>query len=562
MAQADFRAGLNGAMLAFAQGMAYASIAGLPIQYGIYCTAVAAVIGGVFSASRYAVVGPTNSTAVLVLSSYLLFQGQIDEVASIGLFCLMVGFFLIVGAAFGVAGLIRFVSRTVITGYIAAAAVLIVVHQMGKVLGLHLSNEGTFWGICKETLFRLPQSQLPTVLLSLATLAFWFWIRKVRPDWPVAMATLLFSSLVALGLDWSGLKLDFLEPFPLGGWKIGFPEMDFLWLSQLSGAALAVAFLALVETASVAKSLAGRAGTRVNMDQEMFSLGMANVACAFFGGMPASGSPTRSTLNWSSGAATPVSGMVNGLLCAAAALLMGPLIRYVPAAGLAVAVIMVGISLVHPDHIRIALKATRSDCAVFLITFGAGLIFPLSTAIFLGVGASIILFLRKAGSPDLKEYSFQSDGQLSALENVEARAHQSISIIHVEGDLFFGAAELFQDQIRRVCDDTELKVVILRLRNAYHLDGTSVMALEELINYLGETGRHLIISGARRDVFKVVKNSGLLEKLGRENFFLTSAQNPNLSTRNALKRAKELIGGGKAEIKIFYDPQKKSAPEG
>ena len=561
MAQADLRAGLNGALLGFAQGMAYASIAGLPVQYGIYCTAVAAIVGAFFSASRYAVVGPTNSTAVLVLSSYLLFQGQINEAASIGLFCLMVGFFLIVGAACGVASLIRFVSRTVITGYIAAAAVLIIAHQLGQVVGLHLSDAGTFWGICKETFLRLPESQLPTVLLSLATFSFWFWIRKARPLWPVALATLLFSSLVAFGLSWSGLALKFLEPFPLGGWKIGFPEMDFLWISQLSSAALAVAFLALVETASVAKSLASRSGTRVNMDQEMFSLGMANVACAFFGGMPASGSPTRSTLNWSSGAATPFSGLFNGILCALAALLMGPLIRYVPAAGLAVVVIMVGISLVNVHQIRIAFKSTRSDCAVFLITLIAGLVFPLSTAIFLGVAASIMLFLRKAGSPNLKEYSFQADGQLSALENVEGRAHQSISIIHVEGDLFFGAAELFHDQIRRVCDDTELKVVILRLRNAYHLDATSVMALEELINYLRETGRHLIISGARRDVYRVVKNSGLLNKLGRENFFLTSAQNPNLSTRNALRRAQDLIGGGKAGIKIFYDPQKKSSPE-
>jgi SulP family sulfate permease len=129
----------------------------------------------------------------------------------------------------------------------------------------------------------------------------------------------------------------------------------------------------------------------------------------------------------------------------------------------------------------------------------------------------------------------------------------------VEGELFFGAAELFRTQIQRACSDPNLRIIILRLKNARHLDATSVMALEELIKHLRATGRDVIISGAMRDVYRVLKNSGVLDTLGKENFFPGNPANPNLATRNALKRAQEILGVENPEIRIYYDPNKKAA---
>jgi SulP family sulfate permease len=144
----------------------------------------------------------------------------------------------------------------------------------------------------------------------------------------------------------------------------------------------------------------------------------------------------------------------------------------------------------------------------------------------------------------------------------------AISIVHVEGDLFFGAAELFRTQIQRTVLDPAIKIIILRLKNARHLDATSVMALEDLILFMRERGLHLIVSGATRDVYQVLKKSGILETLqdgcdrsvGESNIFLTNPRNPNLSTRAALKRAQQLIGTEKADIRIFYDPNHQGAP--
>ena len=126
----------------------------------------------------------------------------------------------------------------------------------------------------------------------------------------------------------------------------------------------------------------------------------------------------------------------------------------------------------------------------------------------------------------------------------------------MEGELFFGAAELFRDQIRIVSEEPNLKVVILKMRNAHHLDATTMMVLEELISYVRERGRRLIVSSARRDVYKIFRDSGVLKAVGRRNFFMDHPSNPNLSTANALRRAQEIIGKKSAKVRIYVDPPK------
>jgi SulP family sulfate permease len=230
-------------------------------------------------------------------------------------------------------------------------------------------------------------------------------------------------------------------------------------------------------------------------------------------------------------------------------------------------VIALSFSLFNFRHIRICLRSTADDAAVLMITFVATLLAPLHVAIFIGVAISITLFLRKASRPFLIEYEFSDAGELREMGEKRRRPIPAISIVHVEGDLFFGAAELFRTQIQRTVSDPAIQVIILRLKNARHLDATSVMALEDLILSMRQKGLHLIVSGATREVYRVLKKSGILITLqdgcdrrkGESNIFLTNPQNPNLSTRAALKRAQQVLGTDKADIRIFYDPSHKIA---
>ena len=583
----DAWAAANVTVLAIAQGIAFAAIAGLPVVYGIISTAVAAIVAPLFAGSRHTILGPTNATAFMLFSFFSVnpaLTGRWSEL--IPLLVMMVGFFATMGALFRVADLLQFISRSVLVGYISGAAVLIVANQLKPFLGLgaYVSDEtsSTFLGLLFGLARALPHVQWVSMLIGGSTLLVFAALRRWRPTWPAFALALLISSVVYGSLIRHGT-----EPFKGTATFATFGFGDLMWkmphlirpgifsdISSLLSIAFALAFLASLENTLMAKTLASKTGDRPDVNQDMLAVGMANLASALAGGMPASGSLTRSMLNHESGARTRFASLFSGIYTMAIAILIAasvgwgvPLIDYVPKAGLAALVIGLSFSLFNLRHIRICLLSTTDDAAVLVITFIATLLAPLHVAIFIGVAISIMLFLRKASRPYLIEYEFSDKGELREMGEKRQRPIPSISIVHVEGDLFFGAAELFRTQIQRTVSDPAIQVIILRLKNARHLDATSVMALEDLILFMREKGLHLIVSGATREVYRVLKKSGILitlqdgcdRRAGESNIFLTNPRNPNLSTRAALKRAQQLLGTDKADIRIFYDPSQQPA---
>ena len=231
-------------------------------------------------------------------------------------------------------------------------------------------------------------------------------------------------------------------------------------------------------------------------------------------------------------------------------------IKYIPTAALAIVVMGIAWSLINKYNIMMALRTTRSDTIVFLVTCISALLLQIDLAIYLGAFTSIMLFLRKAGTPELVEYNFNDDGQLAELPSRSRRSVPGISIMHAEGDLFFGSIDIFDQQIRQIIRDPSLKVIILRLKNARNLDATAAAAISELYGFLQKSGRHLVISGASREVTRVLTNAGTIELIGPENFFREVLSNPTLSTRDALKRATQILGRRDAEVRIFVDQNK------
>ena len=556
----DLRASINVALLAFPQGMAYALIAGLPIQYGIYGSAVAAIAGALFARSRYITLGPTNATSVLLLSAFAsLGLADAEKLRVIPLIVVMAGIFLIVAARLNVAHLIQYISRSVITGYVTAAAILIIANQLGNVLGFGLNEmAATFFDVARLTLARLGETEWPAVLAALITLGVYLVLCNRTPRLPNVAITIVIMSVVVLALP-GRESLSFLSGVDATDWPITLPSVNFGDVNRLSSVALAIAVLSMLEGTSIGKSLAARAGDRLNTNQEVYAMGMANIGCGFLSAMPASGSLTRSVLNWSSGATGPLASLYAGLICAAGAFLVGPYIDSVPKPVLAVLVICIGVSLINRRQIRIVTRSTASDAAVFYTTLGAGLLFPLDVAIYLGAGMSIVLFMRKAAMPEMVEYGFGSDGQLTELQDGQSRADPEISIVHVEGNLFFGAAELFRDQLRRVCEDPNLKIIVLKLRNAHCLDATSVMALEELVQHVHKSDRALLISEVRDDTMRIFERSGLHKVLAREDVFPDDPANTTASTAAAMRRARDIIGGDTARVSIYAGGSGESA---
>jgi SulP family sulfate permease len=582
--RADLGASPNVALLALPQGMAYAAIAELPIAYGIICSAIAALVAPLFAGSRHTILGPTNATAFMLFSFFAAEQAvsmRMEELVPI--IVLLVGLFCLVGALLKVADLLQYVSRSVLVGYLSGAAVLIMANQLKHLLGIapqvDAAGPSSFASLVVALAASIGEFSWPPLLLGGFTLAVYFGLKKAKPGWPVfalaltaasalfALLAMRFEAFAALQTFTTFAPADLLPRAPSFGGPRFFDD-----LGALVGIAFAIAFLACLENSVMAKSLASRSGDRAEVNQDMFAVGAANVACAFTGGMPASGSLTRSSLNYESGARTRFASIYAGTLVLVAAILLAyapavglPLIDFVPKTVLAALVVGIAISIISPTNIRICLRSTHDDAAVVVTTFVATLLVPLHIAIFVGVGLSITLFLRRASRPYLVEYEFTNEGELREMGEKRKRPNPAISIVHVEGDLFFGAAEIFRNQVQRTAADPSLHVLILRLKNARHLDATSVLALEELIKFMRDRDRHVLISGAPREVYKVLRNSGLIELIqegadreqGESNIFFYRPSNPNISTRDALKRAQQLLGGEKADIRIFYDPNKK-----
>ena len=560
----DARSGLNVALLAFPQGMAYALVAGLPIHYGITCSIVAAIVAPIFSYSRYPILGPTNATAFMIFSYFLIYSDSSQVVSLMPLLVLMVALILLTGAFFKVADLVQYVSRAVIIGYIAGAALLIIANQLNHVFGIDTEKEArSFFTILFGLFDRLDESNNASILLGFGTMISYFVLRRTMKALPTFAITLLLATIVNYFLG-DNLSIETFKGKQEGGtflpdWSVFHSPSDLIdkvW--ELSGVAMGLAFLITLEISVVTKSIASRTGDSPKLNKDIFGSGMANIGCAFLSGMPASGSLTRSALNLSSGASGKLSSVFSGLICGIGIwiLSMSYFIGYIPKCALSALVIAVALSLFDWKQIIVCLWATRSDAFTFLVTFGSALIMPLHVAIFIGAATAVALFLRKAARPELIEYDMGSSGQLNELKSGEARTSPAISIVHVEGELFFGAAELFRNQIQSTASDPNLKVIILRMKNARHLDATSVIALEELVTFLRGKGRELLISGVMKDVYKVLKSSGAVQFIGRENIFPGSISNPNLATKNALKRAQEIIGSSDIDVRIYHDPSR------
>jgi SulP family sulfate permease len=560
----DTRAGFNVALLAFPQGMAYALIAGLPIQYGIYGSAIAAMVAPIFAKSHYITLGPTNATSVMLLSAFAsLGIAGTQMLSLVPLLILMVGLFVVVGAYFKVANFVQYISRSVITGYITAAALLIIANQIPKAIGLSLPRKGaTFYDSITLIASSIETVHWITVGISLVTVVLYVWLDrffKALPNVAICLVTLSLLAALTVGHD-TGVA--FLSGINAADWSFQAPALSLANIQLLASPALAIALLCILEGISIGKSLAAKTGARLNANQAMFSIGMANISCAFFSGMPASGSLTRSSLSATSGGRSVLASYISGAIVFIGAFVLGPYTRFIPQCTLAVLVIAIGISLLNKHAIRIVTRSTKSDAIVFGSTFISGLLMPLDMAIYIGVGISIILFLKKVARPEMIEYAFNQEGYLAEVETPEQRSTPEVSIVHVEGELFFGAADLFRDQMRRICEDPNLKIVVLKMRNAHNMDATAVMALEELLLYMAEKKRYLILSEVKTDLIRVLKNSGIYDTIEARNIFTDEPSNPTLSTAKALKRAKIHLGDTLANVSIYIDPVRDKQKKG
>lgn len=562
--RSDFQAGATVSLVSIPQAIGFALIAGLPPLMVIMSVVVGGFVCALFSSSRHLVFGPTNSISIILAATLHALSGGALTPAELALvLALLIGAFQIFAGLTQMGKLTQFISRSVIIGYGTAIGLLLAAGQVPHLLGVAVGQGSAFDALITAAghIAHFEFNPYPLFVGVVTLLIFWV-IERLLPKMPAELIGLVFLSLFTqhLGLKELGIRtigdvgalLAALPSF------IGMPIASSGWsvVPPLLSAALAIAILGMLEAVSISKTMAAKSGQRLDTNQELVAMGSANVANSFFGAMPGSASFARSATNIQSGAQTQIAALLSSAMVLGALFFVAPLINFIPVPALAAHLIRIGIRMINREQIRISWKSTRSDAIVFATTLLAAFFLKLDTAIYVGVGVSLALFLRKASAPSLVEYGFNEQGQLAEIEDGKSRGNSAISIVHVEGELFFGAADLFQEQVRLLADDDGIKVVILRMKNARHLDATSVMSLLQLYDYLRRTGRHLLISGINPEVERVLRKSGARKKIGADNIFPAEA-NLTMSTRRALLRASQLLqqigASSNAGVRIFYD---------
>mgnify|MGYP001326223415 CR=1 FL=1 len=563
----DFKAGLNVALLAIPQGMAYALIAGLPLYYGLLASGVAALIGGAIGGGKFITLGPTNATAVLLFGTFLQMkmvnaEGILSNSALYILpsILLCTGIWLLIAGLFRISFLIKFISRTVITGYITAAAFLIIINQLDSVLGLQekLPLGINFFFSSFYILDNLTSFSISSLYLSGFTAISYYLLQRRFKLLPNVAISLILGSLAGQFLVSQNYIVLCLRPFEPNLMPISILsfELSLKYWEAILQSSFAIALLCLIEGLSIGKSLASKNGMRISSDREAISFGMANLGCSFLSGMPASGSLTRSSLNVNSGAKSKFSNVFTGVFVFIGYFSLGKSVEWIPISVLSTLVVIIGLSLIKKNQLITAIKSSRSDGLTFAVTFFAGLIFSLQFAIFVGVLTSLLLFLKKVAEPEMTEHGYNDMGELTSITKKSQSTQPEVSIVHVEGELFFAAADLFYEQIRRVGENRNIKVLVLKLLNAHHLDATSVLALEELLDYYSEKKCHVLLCEVRKDALRILRNSGVLDRINRKNIFPHIRSNPTLSTAKAMKRAKFLLSNHDAKVTIYSNERK------
>jgi sulfate permease, SulP family len=515
--RADAFAGLTVAVVALPQSMAYALIAGLPVQYGLYASIIPTIIGCLWGSSAQLITGPTTTASLLVFSalSAIAVPGSPPYIQLALLLAAMAGLIRLAMGFARLGALLNFVSHSVLLGFTAGAAVLIVFKQLPGLMGVPLSQGASFVQSIVELLGRLHQVEPVTLMLGLVTIAVTLAFNRWRPNWPGTLVAMVLVGAVVAIFDLGGHPVRVVGviagDLPLLS-APGWAALDHV--GRLAPAALAIAILGLMEAISIAQTIADQTRQHLNVNREFIGQGLANLGAAVFSGYPCSGSFTRSALNFRSGAKTPMSGIISGLAVAAAVLLAGPLAAKLPLSALAGVLIVVAYQLIRVDDIVRTLKATRSDAAVMVVTFLVTVLINIEFSIYVGVLLSIGLHLAKTSHPRI--YSVVPDLQTGKMVGfAQGRTCCQMDIIQIEGSLFFGsAAYILEDLQRRMRHHPNVANLLIRMHHVNIFDAGGVHIIEIILDDIRRRDGGIFFSGVNHRVFSVLNNSGLIKDIG------------------------------------------------
>lgn len=525
----DLVAGLTGALVVLPQGVAFATIAGMPPEYGLYAGMIPAIVAALFGSSWHLVSGPTTAASVVlysILSAHAA-PGSPEYIALALALTLLVGLVQLGMGIMRLGALVNFISHSVVIGFTAGAALLIAANQLKNLFGIPIEAGSGFVGALDRLATHLTSINPYVLAVSGATLLTGIAVRRWTPRLPYMIAALAVGS----GLAWVlnshyGQALTHITTvgaLPASLPPLSAPNMSLETIRSLGTGVLAVALLALTEAVSIARSLALKTGQTLDGNQEFIGQGLSNLVGSFFSGYVATGSFNRSGVNLDAGAKTPLAAVFAALLLMAVVLLVAPYAAYLPNAAMAGVLVLVAWSLIDFQRIGQTLRASRVETGILFATFGTALFLSLEEAIMLGVLLSLGVYLRRTSRPNVVSRIPDPNSPQRKFTSVGVNATEcpQLRIVRVDGSLYFGATGHLEEQLARGDARKHLAIV------AHGINFVDIDAAVFLVNEARRrkaAGGGLYFIRLKWSVRDFLKRGGYLANLGEEHIFETKTE--------------------------------------
>jgi len=525
--RADSLAGLIGAIVVLPQGVAFATLAGMPPQYGLYAAIVPAIIAAFFGSSWHLVSGPTNVISIFVFASIspLAEPGSPEYVALVLTLTFFTGVFQLAMGLARMGALVNFISHTVVVSFTAGAACLIFAAQVRNFFGVNIPR-GTSFADTWYHLAMLADTINPYVTaVGVVTLVTAVVSRRFFPRFPYMISAMIAGTACAVVLDQifgratTGIITVGALPGSLP--ELSHPELTEESIRVIVPIAFAVTILALTEAVSIARAVAVKSGQRIDGNQEFIGQGLSNIVGSFFSAYASSGSFNRSGLNYEAGARTPMAAILAALFLVAVLLLVAPLVSYLPLAVMAAILFIVAYTLIDARYMRAVLRASRQETVVMVLTFFAVLLGDLEFAIYAGVLMSVMLYLTRTSRPlllDVKpdpapdSYHFTADSGLPDCPQLK--------MLRVNGSLFFGAVDHVQRHLEEVdARDPRQKHVLIAASGINFVDMAGAEMLVHEARRRKRIGGALYFYRLKDAVLAFLRRGGYLEDVPEENIF-------------------------------------------
>ena len=539
----DSLAGLIVAIMLVPQGMAYALLAGLPPEVGLYASIVPLVFYGLLGSSRALAVGPVAIVSLMVASTL----GEIHATGSAGylsgaiLLAFLSGAILLGMGLARLGFLVNFLSHPVISGFSSAAALVIGFSQVKHLLGFDIPRSHLITETIAHAASHIGQINAATFAVAVASLAILLvfksgiaaWLKGLGLSAGVADAAAKAGPLVAVLLTtlavWllrldqtAGVKI--VADIPAGLPPLTAPVLDLALIEQLLPAAALIAFVGFLESVSVAKSLASKRRQKIDANQELIALGAANIGASFTGGYPVTGGFSRSLVNFTAGAVTPFASVITAGLIALTVLLFTPLLYFLPKAALAAIIVVAVANLVDLKTLREAWVYNRADAVSLIATFAAVLTLGVEMGIVVGAALSIVLYLWRTSRPHMAEVG--RVGRTEHFRNIlrhKVETDPKLLMVRVDESLYFANTAYLEDELlARVSDRPDIEHLVLIMSAVNFIDASALETLETLAERLRDAGVTLHLAEVKGPVMDRLERVAFLENLDGGRVFLST----------------------------------------